>query len=154
MDRQRYFQAVLDGATTSEQFVVNVLRCTQDSDVTVFRVGVVRRSTFAARADPAIVIPLSQLERWRSGFECSDTKRESRWPGRPGPAGPAAASLVSPPPPQRLVGTTPLWSSTDADACVLFLHGHAVCMCVRMFAPNFLQLEVGACIQRFAQQVE
>jgi hypothetical protein len=47
VDRQRYF-AVLDGA---KQFVVNVLRCTQD----VF--GVVRRSTFAARVDPAIVIP-------------------------------------------------------------------------------------------------
>jgi hypothetical protein len=40
--------------------------------------GVVRRSTFAARADPAIVIPLAQLERWRSGFECTGTGSRRR----------------------------------------------------------------------------
>ncbi len=35
------------------------------------------------------------------------------------------------------LGTPRLWSSTDVDAGDLYLHEH-VCMCVRMFAPNFL----------------
>ena len=48
-DRQRYF-AVLDGA---KQFVVDVLRGTQEA------FGVVRRSTFGARVDPSVVIPLA-----------------------------------------------------------------------------------------------
>jgi hypothetical protein len=55
-DRQRYF-AVLDGA---KQFAVNVLRCTPPGQAEdVFGVVQVRRSTFVARADPAIasVIP-------------------------------------------------------------------------------------------------
>ena len=33
-------------------------------------------------------------------------------------------------------GKLPLWSSTDVDPGVFFLHGH-VCICVRMLAPNF-----------------
>ncbi len=80
VDHQRYF-AVLDGA---KQFVVNVLRCTQD----VF--GVVRRSssTFAARADPAIVIPPAPVgeveERLRPGVQQHQERVEARRGGKPG----------------------------------------------------------------------